>query len=130
MRKNKLIELLQAIEGNPDMFVYNGLVDDIQPIKNMKDVLITDKLYKPSYDYILTGLKMDWCNYHHTYDIPSTVLEELECKAKLQHKHIEWEEHNPHYGTSDIYSRSKNICIIQPSAAGKSTFDRLGSTDY
>lgn len=29
MRKNKLIDILNQIEGNPDILLYNGFVDDL-----------------------------------------------------------------------------------------------------
>lgn len=32
MRKNKLIELLNSIPGNPDIVIWNGFVGDIQDI--------------------------------------------------------------------------------------------------
>ena len=113
------------------MYIYNFLVNDIMPVKNMKDMIIIDKLYKQSYEHILTGFKMDWCNYNKTYDIPQEMLKTLEDKARKQHKTIGWEEHNPYYeDTKSIYNRSKNICIIQPAAACKFTWGRLGSIDY
>ena len=32
MRKNQLIEMLQNIKGNPEIHMWNGFVEDYQPI--------------------------------------------------------------------------------------------------
>jgi hypothetical protein len=52
VRKNQLIDPLQSIKGNPEVMVWNGLVDDYMPLGGVD----TNTLYKQSIEFIYKTL--------------------------------------------------------------------------
>ena len=106
MKKNKLIELLQNIKGNPEVMIYNGFVQDVVHIRN------------PQIDELVR--------------LKSSVLKKfLEFEGKEYEGPEEWrfsetklEDKNP-----DMYQKRK-IIILETRIAGKTTFDRMGRINY
>lgn len=49
MKKNTLIKMLQDIKGNPDIFLWNGIVGDYQDIKTISEF---DLLKRTFEDYV------------------------------------------------------------------------------
>lgn len=74
MKKNKLIELLQTIEGNPDIYLWNGFVGDWVDIDPN---FVEDYLVKESVEHKFNCLKMEWCRDNSTFEIPDDVLASL-----------------------------------------------------
>lgn len=56
MKKNKLIELLQAIKGNPDILFYNGFAEDWQEIIPKLNEQI---LFKESLPHYLESVRQE-----------------------------------------------------------------------
>ena len=58
MRKNDLIKLLQTIEGNPEIVLWNGFVGDYQ---NISPKLVEGDLVKKTLEYYLEHNRMVRC---------------------------------------------------------------------
>jgi hypothetical protein len=131
MKKNKLIELLQAIDGNPDIYLWNGFVEDWVDINpNFTE----DYLVKQSIDHKLNCLKMEWCRDNNTFEIPDDVVvsiseyaNKLAAKEKwdFPNRYVEQSEFKKWYGKS-----KKRIILIDAKHKGASYSDRLGSMNY
>ena len=72
MRKNQLIELLQGIKGNPEVMVWNGLVDDYMPLGSVD----TNTLYKQSVDFIYKSLVYNYQERNNSFDKPPVEIQE------------------------------------------------------
>ena len=131
MKKNKLIELLTDIKGNPEIYLWNGYVEDFVDID--KD-FIPDKLYKESYDHVLNCITMERMIDKGDFNI--TEAETLDCAkvAREVHAKRSWDFPNM-YTTEDerktwYQPRTKNIVIINTKERGKRYSDRAGSVQY
>lgn len=142
MKKNKLIELLQNIKGNPDIYLWNGYVSDFVDIE------------KELVEMILVKTSKDWLKRHITFEyvrdadkFQGVAMEDRFLNlSEEDHLHIDqitettykryhsgWEERNPNVSTedfSDWYSAKKKAYILNAKIKGKRIFDRLGNMDY
>ena len=124
MRKNQLIEILKNIKGNPEIMIWNGLVEDVQPIG--KEV-VECKLYKLSFE----GYK-ERVNLQRVYreNLPELLDDELKVLYK-KHKIGQYEAFNyyPPDDNDKAYNK-KTVFVLEPKATGKTHFDRLGTIEY
>ena len=106
MKKNDLIKLLQEIEGNPQVMIWNGFVEDVTNI------------YPPEVDY-LTRLK-------------AHIRKKcVEMEGKEYKGHSPWQYSS--YKFEDLPSgdyEKKKIIILSARPEGKTTFDRMGKIEY
>lgn len=124
MRKNQLIEILKNIKGNPEIMIWNGLVEDLQPIG--KEV-VECKLYKLSFE----GYK-ERVNLQRVYreNLPELLDDELKALYK-KHKIGQYEAFN-YYAPDDndkAYNK-KTVFVLEPKVTGKTHIDRLGTITY
>lgn len=122
MRKNDLIKMLQDIEGNPEIVIWNGYVDDYM---NIKKQTFKITLVKETEDFIFNGLKGEWSHMNKSWDIPEEVLEKLRERAKKIHKNRQYDFENP-YVTEEEYERwygKKKLTkyVITPKLRGKTS---------
>ena len=131
MRKNELIQLLQQIKGNPEIYIWNGLVDDYMPLKKV----YPDKLYKVCTQFIYTQLVYDWKCTNNTFEDPPpekcNSLMQMAVKAAKSEKYetanpwLEPEQYTNWYG-----NRPKNIVALYAGIVNKTYEDRLGQIQY
>ena len=131
MRKNELIQLLQQINGNPEIYIWNGLVDDFMPLKK----IYPDKLYKECIQFIYKRLVYDWKFSNNTFETPSqdicdSLMKEAikvskSTKYETANQFLEAEQYREWYG-----NRSKNIIALYASNTGKTYEDRMGQITY
>ena len=131
MRKNELIQLLQQINGNPEIYIWNGLVDDFMPLKK----IYPDKLYKECVKFIYKQLMYDWKFANNTFETPSqeisaSLMKEAikaskSAKYKAANQFLEAEQYIEWYG-----NKPKNIIALYPGNTGKTYEDRLGQITY
>ena len=124
MRKNQLIEMLQNIKGNPEIHVWNGFVEDYQPIN--KELVEVD-LHKLSF----TGYK-ERVNIQRKVKDNLEPLSDEELKALYKKHNIgQWElfSYYPPDKEDKGYNK-KRVYLIEPKRTGKRTFDRLGDISY
>ena len=124
MRKNQLIEILKNIKGNPEIMIWNGIVEDVQPIA--KEV-VECKLYKLSFE----GYK-EKVNLQRVYmeNLPELLDDELKALYK-RHKIGQYEAFNyyPPDENDKAYNK-KTVFVLEPKVTGKTHFDRLGTITY
>ena len=131
MRKNQLIELLQGIKGNPEVMVWNGLVDDYMPLSSVD----TDTLYKQSADFIYKNLVYSYQERNNTFDNPpADIQEKLREKATALFKKEAYELPNMYLDQdqfSDWYGNNKKTIIsMNPKPTGKVSEGRSCNLTY
>lgn len=123
MRKNKLIEALQAIPGNPDIYVWNGLVDDWMDIKLDSEPIV---LVKESVEFIEDQIKRE--------EGDNQTPEEIKKAALLCFKRQKWEFPNQYLDLKNWdrwYGKNqKRVYLIEPKIKNATYSDRLGNIDY
>lgn len=128
MKKNDLIKLLQAIEGNPDLLLWNGTIGDWQDIDSK---FVEGALVKMTLKYYLDTCqleeqidKWDW-----TYKMPE---EEIERLTKKYRSICKWEDNN-WVSSEDIkkkkYTR-KDVLYLQPKRRGETSYGRGCNVEY
>lgn len=121
MKKNKLIEMLTAIPGNPDIKLWNGLVGDWMDIN---PELGENHLVKVKFDLWLSAV----C--HQTGKIVSELSEPEIKLLKKKYRTLQWNVQE--YTSPDdrkIY-KFKRIVFLDAKMRGKTTHDRLGKISY
>lgn len=131
MRKNQLIELLQGIKGNPEVMVWNGIVDDYMPIGSVD----TNTLYKQSIDFIYKKLVYDYQERNNSFDKPPIgIQEKFREKATALFKKETYELPNMYLDQdqfSDWYGNNKKVIIsLNPKPTGKVSEGRSCNITY
>ena len=131
MRKNQLIELLQEIKGNPEVMVWNGLVDDYMPLGSVD----TNTLYKQSIDFIYKKLVYDYQERNNSFDKPPVEIQEkFREKATALFKKETYELPNMYLDQdqfSDWYGNNKKAIIsLNPKPTGKVSEGRSCNITY
>ena len=131
MRKNQLIELLQEIKGNPEVMVWNGLVDDYMPLGSVD----TNTLYKQSIDFIYKHLIYDHQERNNSFDKPPVEIQEkFREKATALFKKETYEMPNMYLDQgqfSDWYGDNKKTIIsLNPKPTGKVSEGRSCNITY
>jgi hypothetical protein len=123
MRKNELIELLQSVEGNPEVMVWNGFVEDFQPLAKTLNTAQLQKL-------TLQGYK-ERVNWQMRKEGNQPLSDDKISELYKQHRIGKWEffaYYPPSY--EDGHYKSKTVYVLEPKLTGKKYTDRLGSIDY
>ena len=133
MKKSKLIEYLQSIKGDPDILLWNGVVEDAVPLD--KDIQI-DYQVKHSPEYFINELKYNWYQNNcrdYSIQMPTDVVERLNEKAKEYSKNSKWDFPN-HFFDEEAqkrnYNRKRKVLILQPKIMNKTYSDRIGNITY
>lgn len=129
MKKSKLIELLNNIDGDPEIKLWNGYVGDYM---DLGDVIPSD-IVKMRFEFFLEMCRLEHCMDtgadRKTYTFTHDEIVELRKNYK---DNYEW-EHNEYVTEEDIkakkYSR-KRVMILNAKTRGKTTFDRIGQLSY
>ena len=128
MRKNKLIELLTSIKGNPDILLWNGMVGDWMDIDNKP---VETSLVKSSFENHLLRCEYEDKRDRNDYEFKYSQEDIADIK-KSYNKHYKW-ECNQFVTDKDISSgdyKEKKVFILNAKKRGVSTFDRFGNIDY
>ena len=127
MRKNDLIKKLQAIKGNPEIILWNGMVGDWMPVGN----LVESYLVKQTQPYYIESCRLEDCSEKKDYTIKYSE-EEIECLKKNYKKIIDWECIN--YVTQEDINKGrytqKPVVYIDAKRRGVKGFDRAGEYSY
>lgn len=91
MKKNKLIQILQNMKGNPDIKVWNGYAGDWQDFD-----LVEQELVKESEEFIRWWIEAEWKQENKNSIIPEDVQKELDEIITRRVKEREWDFPN-HY---------------------------------
>lgn len=131
MRKNQLIALLQEIKGNPEVMVWNGLVDDYMPLGNVN----TNTLYKQSVEFIYRTLVYNYQERNNSFDSPpENTQKKLREKAIALFKKETYELPNMFLDQDqfvDWYGNNKKTIIsLNPKPTGKVSVGRSCNLTY
>lgn len=116
MKKNKLIELLQNINGNPDIVIWNGLTEDYHHINKIELVY----LYKQSKEKRLK-------------DINNERLREGLVPVTEIFGNCNYEFPNQYFDDQDIshyYDKRKKVWMIEPKLRNKISPGRTCNLKY
>lgn len=130
MRKDKLIELLNSIPGNPDILLWNGYVEDWMDID---DELVPTLFGKETVEHQLKMIIFQEMNYTKK-ELSQERISELRKlvedrtkrdKSDILNPYVEEKEKKEWYGNS---IRTKYI--LNSKMRNKKHFDRNCSVDY
>jgi hypothetical protein len=128
MKKNKLIALLNSIEGNPDIVLWNGFVNDYQDISTE---LIDDVLVKRTLQDYLQLVELERARDAKDWDRKLSE-DEISALTKRYKQIAKWEL-NDYITEDDIKQKrysAKKIVFLQAKLRGVDTFDRVGTLRY
>ena len=128
MRKSKIIEMLEAVKGNPEIKLWNGMVGDWMDIS---PELVPFDLVKMTKAYYIESCRLERCRDEKNWDYKHTP-EELAELEKLYPKVNKW-ENNPYVTQKRIDDKSydvKTVLILQAKVKGETSWDRLGDISY
>lgn len=129
MKKNKLIEMLSKIEGNPDILLWNGYVKDWMDIEPVIAVDTLTKMTFKTYCDIHRIERIHQQGFPDDYTIPENQIQYLKETYK---KRFEWEI-NPFITADDIKNKrysKKQVFYMQPKLRGKSDSQRGNKMEY
>lgn len=128
MRKSDLIGLLQNIQGNPEIKLWNGMVGDWMDINKN---LVPATLVKQTFEHYVEMIRLEQCMAKKDWSIQLSAEEISELRQSYK-KYIKW-EFNQFVDEEDVkakrYSR-KNIFYIDAKRRGVTTYDRIGNLEY
>lgn len=128
MKKSKLIELLNTIDGDPEVVLWNGFVSDYQHIS---PELIEEYLTKPTFETYQLGWLNEKRRDANSWDVELNEDELKECRLRYN-RSLNW-EYNEFITTEDIKTKTykkKRIVFLQPKLRGETYWDRLGDMSY
>ena len=130
MKKSKLIAILNALPGDPDIKLWNGMVSDWMEIDPK---LVESDLVKMNLDYWLKSCRIQDCidRKDWDYQMPAEEVAEL-TKRHKSGKVNKWAI-NPYVSLEDINENRyslKKVLILQAKVKGESDWDRMGSISY
>ncbi|EON7637065.1 hypothetical protein ABV23_RS01045 [Escherichia coli] len=130
MKKNDLIKMLQGIEGNPEIVIWNGYVDDYMNISTGIEKIT---LVKETEKLILDGLKGMYMQFNNVDTVPPDEVEKLQVQAKQIHKERKWDFPNPYVEEKDFeYWYGKKTLtkyVISPKLRGKTSLGVFNAAD-
>ena len=128
MKKNDLIKLLQGIEGNPDLLLWNGTVGDWQDIENN---LTSGTLVKETLNHYLEACLKHY--RHNTQDPVYKLSDEKVRELTKRYKNVCKWENDPWVAQEDInsrrYSLKKDVLYLEPKSRCETNLDRYGCAD-
>lgn len=128
MKKNDVIDMLQKLEGNPEIVLWNGFVGDYQHIDSVPAEGI---LVKQTLAHYLEMCRLQDCvdRNDRNYQMSADEVERLK---KMYKKVCKWEE-NQFVTLEDIKAKRysmKKVFYVQAKKRNERYHDRLGSVDY
>ena len=123
MRKNELIKILEGINGNPEVVIWNGYVGDYNSISSDVESI---ELVKNSREFLEAEIN------HQRSSEGLGPISDSEMSDIMRSQ--EWDLPNRYVADSDMErwygKRRKRIVVLEPAARGKKSFDRLGTISY
>jgi hypothetical protein len=128
MKKSKLIEMLTAIKGNPEVKLWNGFVSDWVDV-DAKLVPVT--LVRMTQAYWLESCRIQDCieRKDWAYQMPAEEVARLKKRYTTVCK---WED-NQYVTQEDIDKKryaARKVQIMQAKTKGVKTWDRIGDVSY
>ncbi len=132
MKKDKLIALLQEIDGNPDIYLWNGFVDDWVDIESS---LVKTEFVKHSKSHVAGLIRFQYMQQVGTFEL--TEQQEVKVSAIVENSY------NKHYKAWDLpnrfvndeqfkqwYDKKKVVYLMNTKTKGVTYSDRIGDMSY
>ncbi len=132
MKKDKLIALLQQIDGNPDIYLWNGFVDDWVDIEPN---LVKTEFVKHSKSHVAGLIRFQYMQQVGTFEL--TEQQEVEVSVIVENSY------NKHYKAWDLpnrfvsdeqfkqwYDKKKVVYLMNTKTKGVTYSDRIGDMRY
>ena len=132
MKKDKLIALLQEIDGNPDIYLWNGFVDDWVDIEPS---LVKTEFVKHSKSHVAGLIRLQYMQQVGTFEL--TEQQEAEVSDIVENSY------NKHYKAWDLpnryvndeqfkqwYDKKKVVYLMNTKTKGVTYSDRIGDMRY
>lgn len=129
MKKSKLIKLLNTIEGDPDIVLWNGMVGDWMDISPK---LVETTLVKETFARYLRFVEMEKKRDLNDFSAELTPEEVEECKVDYKLEKFDWEmgEFVPDKAIAEGHYKEKRVVFLDAKPRGVDTWDRLGKISY
>lgn len=128
MKKSKLIAMLNALPGDPEIKLWNGFVGDWVDIDTK---LVSIDLVRMNLAYWLESCRLQDCRDRNDWDYQMPA-EEVAQLTKNYSKVCTWEE-NRYVTQEDIKEKRynvKTVQIMQAKVKGENAWDRIGDVRY
>jgi len=125
MKKRKLLELLTAIPGNPEIHLWNGFVSDWTNIGEIQKIA----LFKMTKEYYTQSVKSEEYTYNGRVVISNEEIEQI---GKMYNKVCKW-VCNEFVTEKDIAEKRyhrKYVFVVDAKTKNQTYFDRLGIASY
>jgi hypothetical protein len=132
VKKDKLIALLQQIDGNPDIYLWNGFVDDWVDIEPN---LVKTEFVKHSKSHVAGLIRFQYMQQVGTFEL--TEQQEVEVSVIVENSY------NKHYKAWDLpnrfvsdeqfkqwYDKKKVVYLMNTKTKGVTYSDRIGDMRY
>lgn len=127
MRKNDLIKMLNEIEGNPEVVMWNGMVGDwMIPAKPEQG-----ELCKQTKQHYIEMVRLEKCIDLQNWDFQFSEEELKELDKSYKH-YVNW-SYGEYVREEDIASKrykTKKVIWLSAKLRGESYYDRLGKVSY
>ena len=132
MKKDKLIAMLQAIEGNPDIYIWNGFCEDWVDIE---PTLQKDIFVKYNKEHVINHIRMQYMNDVGRFELTAVEESRIQAQGESSYKsfYSNWDFPNRYVQEDEFkewYSKQKPIYLINAKIKGAKMEDRLGSMSY
>ena len=130
MKKNDLIEMLSKIDGNPEIKIWNGYVEDFM---DLDPTPVPVRLVKMTEDYLLEMVRLEQCMDAGADRATFKLSDDEIADTKRCHKQYHDWEYNQFVTNEDIKRKAykaRTVIMLNPKARGKKTFDRIGTLEY
>lgn len=127
--KEDLIDYLNTIEGNPEIKVWNGLVEDYTGIEGIDKLL----LMRRSKEVLTHDYEFELHQSTRTFNVSEEQAKNIKIKVDKHYPNQEWEIPNRFCEPENLnkmYGESKEFLAIYPAIEGKRYQDRLGTINY
>lgn len=126
MAKTELLAALNAIEGDPQIIIWNGHVGDYQNIASVTPLMLTKPTLSEWVFRLVCERVVDTGD--RNYALPPGELKEWE--ETLREKDWEIDNYVSEIDIAEGRYVEKAVYILEPTARGIETFDRLGNIEY
>lgn len=131
MKKDKLIDLLNSLEGNPDILLWNGMVGDWMDIDKE---LIESDLVKETFEHYKESCRLEDIRDNPDLGWDYQLSEEKIIKLRKYYKKnvAVWASNEfitEEYIRDKLYTK-KTVFFINPKTRNETYFDRQGFINY
>ena len=129
MRKNDLIKHLQALKGNPEILLWNGIVEDWM---HVSPKLAESGLVRKTFECYVNDIRIERCIEQNNWDYQIPEEELVTLRKHYASKKNSWSmgEYVKKKDIKEKRYKKKRVVFIEPVLRGERYSDRQGSISY